>query len=56
MQRLGTEKKNHATSQDKKKSLNLWGQKNHATFCDKKKSRNHLVQKKITQPFGTKMS
>ena len=37
--------KNHATSWDQKKSLNLSGQK---------KSRNLRGQKKIPQPLGTK--
>ena len=50
----GQKKTNHATSRDKKKSLNLSvpkksrnlsGQKNHATYWYNKKSRNHLGEK-----------
>ena len=53
-QLLGT-KKNHATSQDKKKSCNLLGEKtNRATSWDKKESRNLSGQKKIMQPLGGK--
>ena len=53
MQPLGT-KINHATSQDKKKSRNIFGQKKITQPLETKKSGKLLGQKEITQPVRTK--
>ena len=52
---LGT-KKNHATSQGRKKIMQPLGTKKIMHYFGRKKSRNLWGQKEITQSLGTKKS